>query len=250
MSILVWSKDGLTCDYHFIGMVNWPIGHWSLSWWICSLNGHIIVHLFEFIINRKTETGAAADEEERDSDGHSKTTHSTLHFTITNNQVWALKNPNFWFSAQAGVWQRKAEKRVEVESPDWRAYTGAQSRRGIGWKWSTVFRYMASTVTELSSNIKNRTNKKSFSFVHISKSASLYVWHASLMDCCVFFVGVALKCIDGSIVARDSTTTFTTKVVLFSCPEQLNRWPCHSMTFWFWHYRVTLDFSRISLGFL
>ena len=39
--------------------------------------------LLEFIINRKTETGAAADEEERDSDGHSKTTHSTLHFTIT-----------------------------------------------------------------------------------------------------------------------------------------------------------------------
>ena len=39
----------------------------------------------------------------------------------------------------------------------------------------TVFRYMAYTVTELSSNIKNRTKKKSFSFVHISKSALLYV---------------------------------------------------------------------------
>ena len=41
---------------------------------------------------------------------------------------------------------------------------------------------------------------------------------------------------------------------LFSCPEQLNRWPCHSLTdsvtFWFLHYRVTLDFSRIPLGFL
>ena len=50
----------------------------------------------------------------------------------------------------------------------------------------TVFRYMDYTVTELSSNIKNRTKKKSFSFVHISKSALLYVWHASLKDCCVF----------------------------------------------------------------
>ena len=43
---------------------------------------------------------------------------------------------------------------------------------------------------------------------------------------------------------------------VFSCPEQLNRWPCHWVTFWFWHYRVTIetlgfvqDFSRISLDF-
>ena len=39
------------------------------------------------------------------------------------------------------------------------------------------------------------------------------------------------------------------KKILFSCPEQLNRWPCHSLTqsitdsgyFYFWHYRVTLE---------
>ena len=34
-----------------------------------------------------------------------------------------------------------------------------------------------------------------------------------------------------------------------SCPGQLNRWLCHSLThsvtFWFWHFRVTLDSSRI-----
>ena len=34
--------------------------------------------------------------------------------------------------------------------------------------------------------------------------------------------------------------------VFFSCPQQLNRWPCHSLTdslshFYFWHYRVTLE---------
>ena len=36
---------------------------------------------------------------------------------------------------------------------------------------------------------------------------------------------------------------------LFSCPEQLNRWPCHSLTDWvsewvtfrFWHYSVALE---------
>ena len=32
---------------------------------------------------------------------------------------------------------------------------------------------------------------------------------------------------------------------IFSCPEQLNRWPCHWLTDWvtfvFWHYRVALD---------
>ena len=33
---------------------------------------------------------------------------------------------------------------------------------------------------------------------------------------------------------------------VFSCPEQLNRWPCHSLSqsvteFYFWHYRVTLE---------
>ena len=33
---------------------------------------------------------------------------------------------------------------------------------------------------------------------------------------------------------------------LFSCPEYLNRWPCHWLShwlsdFWFWHYRVTLE---------
>ena len=31
----------------------------------------------------------------------------------------------------------------------------------------------------------------------------------------------------------------------FSCPQQLNRWPCHSLSHWqdfyFWHYRVTLE---------
>ena len=37
-----------------------------------------------------------------------------------------------------------------------------------------------------------------------------------------------------------------TLLLIFSCPEQLNRWPCHSLThslsdFWFWHYRVTLE---------
>ena len=36
-----------------------------------------------------------------------------------------------------------------------------------------------------------------------------------------------------------------THTLLFSCPEQLNRWPCHSLThsgyFYFWHYRVTLE---------
>ena len=30
--------------------------------------------------------------------------------------------------------------------------------------------------------------------------------------------------------------------VRFSCPQQLNRWPCHSLSnFYFWHYRVTLE---------
>ena len=36
------------------------------------------------------------------------------------------------------------------------------------------------------------------------------------------------------------------QVFIFSCPEQLNRWPCHWLThslsdFWFWHYRVALE---------
>ena len=39
------------------------------------------------------------------------------------------------------------------------------------------------------------------------------------------------------------------KGLVFSCPQQLNRWPCHSVTqsltdwqyFYFWHYRVTLE---------
>ena len=35
-------------------------------------------------------------------------------------------------------------------------------------------------------------------------------------------------------------------MIFFSCPEQLNRWPCHGLTdslsdFWFWHYTVTLE---------
>ena len=45
-----------------------------------------------------------------------------------------------------------------------------------------------------------------------------------------------------------SIEVFTMSLVwlfIFSCPQQLNRWPCHSLTNWgyfyFWHYRVTLE---------
>jgi len=35
------------------------------------------------------------------------------------------------------------------------------------------------------------------------------------------------------------------ELYVFSCPQQLNRWPCHSLShsqyFYFWHYRVTLE---------
>ena len=44
-------------------------------------------------------------------------------------------------------------------------------------------------------------------------------------------------------LGKPSRTIF----LVFSCPQQLNRWPCHSLTdslshwgyFYFWHYRVT-----------
>ena len=45
----------------------------------------------------------------------------------------------------------------------------------------------------------------------------------------------------------DHKTLFFVFFLLFSCPQQLNRWPCHSVShslthwryFYFWHYRVT-----------
>ena len=146
MSILVWSKDGLTCDYHFIGMVNWPIGHWWWSWTMVMVMIMVLVILLFEPINYCSPAWIHYQQEDWDrgccwwgEEGQwwSQQDHPfypSLHYFQQSGL--SLKNPNFWDSAQAGVWQRKAEKRVEVESPDWRAYTGAQSRRGIGWKWS------------------------------------------------------------------------------------------------------------------
>ena len=84
--------------------------------------------------------------------------------------------------------------------------------------------------------------KESQIFTHWGRFSKVFfsTWCTSFQDFRTFEVISSLTAWVNSIFRPQQ------KLFLFSCPEQLNRWPCHWLTHWlsdflFWHYRVSLE---------
>ena len=111
----------------------------------------------------------------------------------------------------------------------------------VFWVWFDLWRLLWETVLNCSS-LNNNIGNFYASILIYRGCLNAHTVCANFGAHCYCIILLKIKNVLMSSFSRAIQIKTTT---LFSCPEQLNRWPCHWLTEWvtfrFWHYRVTLE---------